>query len=212
MSETQVQNKPLVNLYLAHIPHSKYIFSNGDVAIFTGGRYTTDDPGKIGELDALVKKGHPGIYVDPNALQVDPNMLNPMAVMKAKIIAEFLEEQRILAATQDPQRDMGSSDTKSGLKVGNSQSMAVLAAGGNGATPFKPANIPAVLMPGAVPANLAAALSLDSGTGTIPPAVSGVAASKEEVETQLSLQALGNAFSDPAGQPVVGSGLKPAKV
>jgi len=200
------QAPALVNLYLAHIPHSKYIFSNGDIAVFTGGRYTTEDPGKIAELDSLIKKGHPGIYVDPNALQVDPAMLNPMNVMKAKIIAEFLEEQRILAATQDPNRDMGTSDTKSGLRVGNSQTMAVLAAGGNGATTFKPAVIPSVLMPGAVPANLAAALSLDSGAGTVPAA--GASQSKEEVETQLSLQALGNAFSDPAGQPVTGSGLK----
>jgi hypothetical protein len=205
---SQNQAPALSNLYLAHIPHSKYIFANGDVAVFTGGRYVTSDERYIAELDALVAKGHPGIYVDPNARQIDPAMLDPMAVMKAKIIAEFLEEQRIAAATQDPSRNMGSSDTKSNLNVGTSQSMAVLAAGGNGATPFKPAAIPASLLPGAVPASLAAALSLDSASGTIPPAVSGTAPNKEEVETQLSLQALGNAFSDPAGQPVAGKGLK----
>jgi len=205
---SQNQAPALVNLYLAYIPHSKYIFSNGDIAIFNGGRYTTSDPGKVAELDALIRKGHPGIYVDPRALQVDPAMLDPMAVMKAKIIADFLEEQRIAAITQDPNRDMGSSDTKSGLKVGTSQSMAAIAAGGNGATPFKPAVIPAALMPGAVPASLAAALSLDSGSGAIGVAPSAAVANKEEVETQLSIQALGNAFSDPAGQPVAGSGLK----
>lgn len=208
MSENQVQSPALVNLYLAHIPHSKYIFSNGDVAIFRGGRYTTSDPGQIQELDNLVAKKHPGIYVDPNALQVDPAMLDPMAVMKAKIIAEFLEEQRIAAATLDPNRDMGASDTKSNLNVGTSRGMAAVAAGGNGATTFKPAVIPAALMPGGVPANLAAALSLDNSSGTVPAAAGGAAPNKEEIETQLSLQALGNAFSDPAGQPVVGSGLK----
>ena len=198
MSENQV----LSNLYLSHIPHCKYVFGNGDVAIFTGGRYVTSDPGHIAELDYLVKRGNPTIYVDPNALQIDPKMLDPMAVMKAKIIAEFLEEQRIAAATQDPNRDMGTSDTKSNLKVGTSQSMAAIAAGGNGATPFKPASIPAALLPGGVPSNLAAALSLDAAatTGTVP-GQTAAAATKEEVETQLSLQALGNAFSDPAGQP-----------
>jgi len=200
-------NTPVLkNLYLAHIPHSKYVFTDGSIAIFTGGRYVTDDPGKIAELDKEVRLGNPGIYVDPNARQIDPDMLDPMKVMRAKIIAEFLEEQRIAAATQDPNRNMGTSDTRSGLRVGSSQNIGAIAAGGNGAQTFKPAAIPAALLPGGVPSNLAAALSLEATGGAIPAPIPGMP-NKEEVETQIAMQNIGSAFSDPAGQPVPGAGL-----
>lgn len=80
----------LLNVYYSRISSSRYVFPDGSEAAFIGGRYTTDDKDKIAHLNAEVEKGHPYIFVDPNLKQMDSADLDPMEVLKKKIIAEAI--------------------------------------------------------------------------------------------------------------------------
>lgn len=83
----------LVNLYFSRISSCRYVFPDGSEAAFISGRYSTDDPAKIANLDYEISKGHPHIFTDPDKLQVSESSLDPMEELKAKIISEYLAKQ-----------------------------------------------------------------------------------------------------------------------
>lgn len=79
-----------VNVFFARMSSCRYVFGDGSEAAFVGGRYTTDDPNKIAELNREIKLNHPHIYVDSAMVQVNSEDLDPMAVLKKRIIEEAI--------------------------------------------------------------------------------------------------------------------------
>lgn len=84
---------------------SNYIFLDGSVASFVRGRYSTDDPARIKQLENEIATKHPYIYKDTKETTIDTEKLDPMWKLKQDMRAQILEE---MAAAQDPSRDMGS--------------------------------------------------------------------------------------------------------
>lgn len=135
----------LVNQYFSRIPSVRYVFKDGTVANFTGDRYTTTDPKEVRELDEVVEQKNQVIYTKPGAERIDPDSLDPVLAFKKQVIAEYLANQA--AASGNPNRDMGKSDSSGGVTPASTQAIAAITAGQGPAT-F------------AVPASLAAALNL----------------------------------------------------
>ena len=105
----------LLNVYYSRINSCRYVFPDGSEAAFIGGRYTTSDPVKIAHLDNEVELGHPHIFVDPDLVQMDSADLDPMEVLKKKIIADAIaagEIQKVQTSesTQPPLAPASSSD------------------------------------------------------------------------------------------------------
>lgn len=117
-----------LHVYKSTLPSCSYIFKNGKQAPFISQVFRTDVPTEIDELDGEVAAGHPHIYIDANEKTVESDMLDPMAVLKARFFAQFQAEQ---AAATNPSNDMGSSD-QTQVVPANSQDIASAAVGGSG--------------------------------------------------------------------------------
>lgn len=92
--------------FVSNIPSSKYVFKDGSIAVFVAGQYLTDDDDYAAELNKEIKLKHPHISVDPNALTVTSESLDPLASLRKKFFEEFKAAQ---AAAVDPSNDMGNS-------------------------------------------------------------------------------------------------------
>lgn len=100
-------------LFKSAVQSCKYIFKDGSTAIFVRGRYATDDADKIAELKAEVKAKHPTIYIDPKEAVTSAVHQDPIAALRAKIIAEYEAEQAAKKGT-----DFGSTDNSAGAGAG----------------------------------------------------------------------------------------------
>ena len=80
-------------VFYCTIPNSTFIFTDGTLAPFTGGRYTTDDEEKAYQLNKEIAAGNNHFYVNKDKLKVTEEELDPMAEYKAKVIADFLAKQ-----------------------------------------------------------------------------------------------------------------------
>ena len=114
----------LKRVFKSHIQNCRFIFGNGDVAAFVGGRYLTDVDAEIQQLEKEVAAKNPTLYMDSAEMEVDPITLDPMYGIKQRIIAEFLAGK----ITLDPNRDMGTSQ-QGPLKVANSRDVAAITSG-----------------------------------------------------------------------------------
>ena len=112
-----------LDVFYSRIPNSTFIFADGTFAAFTGGRYTTSDKNRAVELQKEIAAKHAYIYQDPLKLQITEAELDPMAEMKARIIAEY-EMGQATAKTNV----RGSSD-QGRLNVADSSVIAAAAAG-----------------------------------------------------------------------------------
>jgi hypothetical protein len=81
-----------------------YVFKNGKTVHFMGGTYATSAPEEIEELTKECEAGHPNYYIDVNQTTIDSELMDPMAVLVARIREE--ERAKLIAAT-DKSRDMG---------------------------------------------------------------------------------------------------------
>lgn len=120
----------MLRVYKSTMPSMSVILANGKPCIFVNGYYRTDNPMEIGTLDSEVKAGHPHIFIDPNEVEVDSTLVDPMAALRHKIIEEYKASQEVAAG--DPNRDMGTSDQTTRLNVSTSKDIADAAAGGSG--------------------------------------------------------------------------------
>lgn len=100
-------------LFKSAVPSCKYIFKDGSTAIFVNGRFATDNEGQIEELKAEIKAKHPTIYVDAKEKVTSAAHQDPIASLRAKIIAEYEAEQ---AAKKG--RDFGNTDASAGVGAG----------------------------------------------------------------------------------------------
>jgi hypothetical protein len=82
-----------------------YAFKSGKVVHFLAGMYATAAKDEIEELTTECDNAHPNFYIDPAQKTIDSEMMDPVAVLRAKIREE--ERALILAAMGNPQRDMG---------------------------------------------------------------------------------------------------------
>lgn len=124
----------VLKLYKCTLQSCQYVFRSGHVAKFAHGRYATEVPEEIAELDHEVLLKHPNIFIDPMEEVVDTDY-DPRAEMKKKMREEILAE--IAAeherASGDLGRDMGSSDVNAKFKPASTTDIAPVAAGGDGA-------------------------------------------------------------------------------
>ena len=103
MSESSATEEKIYKVFYCRIPNSNFIFPDGSIAAFTGGRYVTDDPDKAAYLKQQVTLGNPHIYINPEQVEVTAKDLDPLAELKARIIAEY-EASKI---AQDKDKDAG---------------------------------------------------------------------------------------------------------
>lgn len=87
MAEEQKQE--MFYVFYNRIPNSNYIFPDGVQAQFVGNRYVTSEKERADILMREIAAGNLHIFVDPNKLQVSKAELDPMAELKARIIAEY---------------------------------------------------------------------------------------------------------------------------
>lgn len=114
------------NIYFSNPPSMQVISSRGKPMMFVSGRYHTNDPGEIQDLDNLVKNGSGSVFTDSNMLQLSGDQLDPMNVLRAKHIKEYLEQQ---AQMLNPNNDGGTS-VQGPLNAASTTSIAPVAAGG----------------------------------------------------------------------------------
>jgi len=117
----------------------KYVFKSGEVAIFEGGFYRTSDQKKIDELNAEIAAGIGAIWVPKDGATVDSDDLDPVAVMKRKIIAEYEANKARANNNGESFSDAGS------LKAVGSDK-----AGVNAATSNSPAGAARAVSPGSI--------------------------------------------------------------
>jgi hypothetical protein len=133
-----VQAEKKFYVFYNRVPNSSYIFPDGTIAAFTGGRYATDDEAKAQHLTAVAQQGNPHIFVDPAKMQLTESELDPMAELKARIREQVIQE---LATKKD--NDMGSS-TSGKLNIADSNTIGEAAAGSDSGAAGMPASTPAV--------------------------------------------------------------------
>lgn len=109
-----------------------YSLKDGSVIHFVNGMYATADKKHIEELTELCTSGHYNYFLDEKEITVDSEILDPMAMLRARI----REEERIkLIAATDVNRDMGQTDQSGKLGgIANSQSVMGAVASSNGAS------------------------------------------------------------------------------
>ena len=87
-------------VFYSRVPNSTVYYPDGSAAVFTGGKYATNDEGKATFLLQEIKKGNMFIFVDEAKFEVTAAELDPMAELKARIIAEY-EAEKAAAANAD---------------------------------------------------------------------------------------------------------------
>lgn len=118
-----------LRVFKATLPSVNYIFKNGKPAIFVQGKFCTDVPAEIAELDEEVANHHPIIFIDSAEREVDSAAVDPISALREKIIAEY---KASMATATSPDNDMGES-VQGALKPASTQDVVEAAAGGSGA-------------------------------------------------------------------------------
>ena len=96
-----------------------YVFRNGKAVHFIGGVYATSAKDEIEELTKECENGHPNYFIDSNQKTIDSEMMDPMAVLRAQIKQEILDQMK----ANDPSKDMGSYGTGKLEGIANSQTV-----------------------------------------------------------------------------------------
>lgn len=102
-----------------------YVFSSGRTVHFANGLLTLTNEKEIEEMTATCQDS-PCFYIDDGQKTIDPDTLNPVAVLRAQLKAEILAEQ---AAANVIGRDLGTTDQTSKLQgISNSAGIGAFAA------------------------------------------------------------------------------------
>lgn len=91
-TNTQASEQKFFAFY-SRVPNSTFIFPNGVSAVFTGGRFTTQDETQANHLYWEIKQGNQHIFINEQKLTLVESELDPMAELKARIIAEYLAKE-----------------------------------------------------------------------------------------------------------------------
>jgi hypothetical protein len=128
-------------LFKSSLPSMSFIFKNGKAAMFINGRYHTDDPSEIEQLDTEIKTRNPYLRIDEAERELDTELQDPMQQLKERfreeIIKEYLEnEMRAI----NPENDFGDYD-QSKINPASTTSIAPVSAGGDASRPNVPASL-----------------------------------------------------------------------
>lgn len=140
MTETQTaaSAEPTFHLFFSVTPSMQVIDSKGQAIIFVSGRHHTKDPARIAFLNEMVEHSGGTIFTNPDQLTMSADQLDPMNVLKAKHIREYLEQQ---AQFTDPNQDGGIS-VQGPLTPASTTSIAAVAAGGGPSSITARINLP----------------------------------------------------------------------
>ncbi len=114
------------HIFYSRTQSMQVIDSRGQPIVFVSGRFHTRDEAKISFLNQMIADGTQSIFLDPDNLTMAADQLDPMNVLKAKHIREYLEQQ---AQFLDPNQDGGTS-VQTKLNAASTTSIAAVAAGG----------------------------------------------------------------------------------
>lgn len=84
-------------IFKSTIEHNNYLFKNGKTAIFSGGRYITDDAGEIAELIGEIgtvegKSNHPFFFIDPAEAEIDTTLQDRIQEAQAAAVAQVMKD------------------------------------------------------------------------------------------------------------------------
>lgn len=101
----------MLRVFKSSMQSMRYIFASvpGREAAFAMGRYCTQDPKEIEELEHEISLHHPHIYIDPENMEIDEILLDPIQAFKAQVEAEIRAK---IAAENNPDRDMGNTEAQ----------------------------------------------------------------------------------------------------
>lgn len=119
------------------IPSCTYVFKDGSILEFIGGKATTDSTEYYEELIQEIKiigqnkSKHPFIYVDADEQEIDSEALSPFEELKAKARKEVEEEFKRAMNNGNSTSAAGNfaasvSNTSNNIPVGDSNSGAIL--------------------------------------------------------------------------------------
>lgn len=82
------------HLYKCYMPSMNYITAKGRTCSFVEGRYLTDHPDEIKELDLMVsEKSNPHIFIDPNEVEVDTTLQERIQNAQREVTLQILAEE-----------------------------------------------------------------------------------------------------------------------
>lgn len=94
-------------LFKSHFPSVNYVTVKGRTCSFIEGRFLTDHPDEISELEQVVNsKSNPHIYIDENEKEVDTGLQERIAAAQRAATLQVLEE----AALEKQQASGGSKE------------------------------------------------------------------------------------------------------
>lgn len=128
-------------VFKSYIPSVNYVTQRGRTCSFVEGRYETDVPEEIAELNSVCEsKSNPHLYIDINEVEIDTTVQERLQAASQKAVLEELErinqekgigqgagEQKV---TQNPQTPGNMSAAKM-LGVMNSASLGSMTAHSN---------------------------------------------------------------------------------
>jgi hypothetical protein len=134
MAESKVVHPPFVPQIPGHVRVFKsrahtmgYVFESGTNVHFINHLYLTKIPAEIAELTRECEAGHPCFYIDPEQVEMDPVLLDPMEALRSRIREE--ERAKLLL---EGGRDMGETKFDGKLAgIANSSSIRGAAAASN---------------------------------------------------------------------------------
>lgn len=119
------------NIFKSRVASSKFVFKNGKEASFVLGKYFTDVPWEIKELESEIESGHPHLYVDKAEATIDSDLVDPLEDIRKKAVADYIA--RMSKATQQD-NDMGETVNTGKLEgIANSDTISEGAASSDGA-------------------------------------------------------------------------------
>jgi hypothetical protein len=96
-----------LKVFFSKAPTTGYVFKTGRAVHFVNHKYATTIKSEIAELTEECQLSESNYHINPHQLEIDFAELDPIAVIKAKALAEARAE--VAAATQIT-RDMGATD------------------------------------------------------------------------------------------------------
>lgn len=81
-------------LYKCYMPSMNYITAKGRTCSWVEGRYLTDHPDEIKELDLMVsEKSNPHIFIDENEMEVDTTLQERIQNAQREVTLQILAEE-----------------------------------------------------------------------------------------------------------------------
>lgn len=128
--EAQITQTPAVvekefQVYKSSLPNQRIALPSGKLLRITSGKYITDRKDEIEFLDAEIEAGFP--YLSKTGT-VTSTELDPMAALRQRIIAEYVEQQAAGVKPEVPEPKLTDSTTPAKLSPASTAALAALSA------------------------------------------------------------------------------------